>query len=154
MAKSLKNMMGAGIGAGTALLLNGTVVDGLAATGSTQANALVLTNDVNVIGTVASGAGVRLLANPQPGDEILISNMGANTLLVYPAVGATIEGSAVNAPFSLPANATAEFIARIGSANWVVIASSGSIAAPTGAGQLLFNVPAQSGLLALLMEDF
>jgi hypothetical protein len=151
MARSLKNMMGVGIGAGSASLINGTVVDALAATGSVQADALALPSDMNVMTSVGAGTGVRLPAIPQPGDEVLVANLGANALSVYPAPGATIEGGATNSPFSLPVGAAAEFIARKGSSNWIVLATGGSVVVG-GFGQLLFNLAAQSGLLPLL-ED-
>jgi hypothetical protein len=153
MARSLANLMGLGMGAQSAKLINGIVADGLASTGTTQADALPLPGDVNVVALVVANSGVLLPAVPQPSDEIEITNFGANALLVYPSPGGSVQGGAVNTPFSLPVGATATFIARAGSANWIVLASSGAVAPPPGtAGQLLFNQTAQSGLLVLL-ED-
>jgi hypothetical protein len=80
MAKSLKNIMGAGVAPLVAQMINGTASDGLVATGSTQGTALLCPSDVNVFTTTASGTGVILPANPAPGDEIIvIANLGANT---------------------------------------------------------------------------
>lgn len=150
MAKSLKNMMGGGLGAQSASLINGVVVDGLTATGSTQVDALPLTSDVNVVGTVPSGSGVMLPAIPQPGDECVIANLGSNALNVYPGAGGSIQGAAANAAYQLAIGAAASFVARTGSQNWAVLSSGGSISAPGGA--FNFSVPANSGLLLLLEE--
>jgi hypothetical protein len=125
MAKSLKNMMGVGIGAESATLSN-----------------------------VPAGSGVRLPASPQPGDEYLVANLGANSLAVYPPPGATIQGGAPDAPFSLPVGAIAEFIARIGSANWIILATGGSLSGVGSPGKLDFSIFANSGLLAVLEDDF
>lgn len=131
MARTLRNLMGAGIGAQAASLLNGLVADNLTATGSVQGDALALPGDVNVLSVVPTGSGVRLPALPQPGDETLIANLGANALTVYPPPGANIEGGATNAPFSLPSGASAEFIARVGSSNWISLASGVTVTSLT-----------------------
>ncbi len=128
VARQLKNLMGVGVGAQSAQLINGTVFDGLTATGSVQADALPLPGDVNALTTVLSGSGVRLPSVPQPSDEIVVANFGANAVNVYPGVGGSIQGGAVNLPFSLPAGAVSAFIARTGSLNWTALASSGSVA--------------------------
>lgn len=124
MAKSLKNIMGAGVPPLVAQMINGTASDGLVATGSTQGTALMLPSDVNVFTTVAASTGCLLNANPAPGDEILVANLGANALLVYPPVGGTIQGGSVNAGFSVAASKTAKFIARTGSLNFIVLLSA------------------------------
>lgn len=152
MAQQLKYLMGLGFGALTARGICGTIVDNLASAGTSQADALQLTEDINIIVTVAANSGVRLPPVPQPGDEILVSNVGANPLNVYPGVGGSIQGAAVNAPYTLSANASASFTARTGSQNWVVMSSGGSLAPTINPGQLAFNQPANSGLL-LLLED-
>lgn len=73
---------------------------GLTSTGTNQATALALTQEVNVLGTVASGTGVTLPAG-FAGREVSVFNRGLNDLLIYPPVGATINALAVNASFSL-----------------------------------------------------
>jgi len=124
MAKSLKNIMGAGIAPLTAQALNGFAIDGLTATGSTQGTALNLSADVNVVTTTAASTGVLLPSNPSPGDEIVVANLGANALNVYPNTGGAIQALAANTAFSLAAGKTAKFVARTGSLNWVVVLSA------------------------------
>jgi len=125
MPRSFKNLLGAGLGALTARLINGVVFDGLTATGTTQAGALVLPGDVNVITSVPTGSGVVLPVVPQPGDEILVTNADpSNALLVYPAPGGSIQGGAVNAPVSVGAGQSVTFIGRIGSLSWIVLISA------------------------------
>lgn len=124
MAKQLRNIMGAGVAPLMATQINGTVGDTLTATGSTQATALLCPNDVNVFTNVASGTGCVLPANPAPGDEILVGNLGANALSVYAAPGGAIQAGSVNAAFSLTAGKCAKFIARSGSLNWIVVLSA------------------------------
>jgi hypothetical protein len=74
----------------------------ITATGSTQGTAYVLTSDTSTITTCASGAGVVLPTGI--GREITVINRGANALLVYPASGYAIDGTATNAPVSVPSN--------------------------------------------------
>lgn len=143
--------MGAGVGALSARLINGIVFDGLVATGTTQADALLLPGDVNVVSVVTANSGVVLPPIPQPSDEIMVTNLGANMLNVYAFPGGTIQGVTANTPFQLPSGASASFVARAGSSNWVVLSSGGSITPPAG-GALNFSMPANSGLLVLL-ED-
>src|SRR4051812_33029953 len=111
MAKSLKNIMGAGVAPLMAQMINGTGTDSLVATGSTQATALALPSDVNVVTTTASGTGVILPANPSPGDEIIVANLGANTLLVYAAGLGAIQSGSASAGFSVATLKTAKFVA-------------------------------------------
>jgi hypothetical protein len=75
---------------------------GLSAAGTVQANATVLTKELNQVTTVAAGTGVVL---PQPaaaGMRVFVRNAQAvNALLVYPAANGTINLGAANASFSL-----------------------------------------------------
>ena len=93
--------------AGTAtvggLLLSTTT--GITAAGTTQADATVLTNDINVVATTPASAGVRLPV-PAAGRVIAVVNRGANTLKVYPATSTAINTLGNNAAFSVAANAT------------------------------------------------
>lgn len=124
MAKSLKNIMGAGVAPLVAQMINGTASDGLVATGSTQGTALLCPSDVNVFTTVAASTGAQLQNNPAPGDEVIVANLGANTLSVYPALGGAIQTGAANAAFSVAAGKTCKFIARTGSSNWIALLSA------------------------------
>jgi hypothetical protein len=97
----------------------GDVANTLTATGTTQANALALSCANNIVTTAAASTGVRL-PTTSPGDSVLVANLGANALLVYPVVGGSIQGAAVNVGFSVPTLKSARFVARDASGNMVV----------------------------------
>lgn len=98
-----------------------SVVGGLVATGSTIADALLLTSQDNVLGTVAADTGVQLSDKVAVGGYQTVENGGANALDVYPhdSTGAINDLSA-GAPFILAAGGklTAK---RVSDANWLVI---------------------------------
>ncbi len=87
----------------------GDAANGLVSVGSTQATALPLTFDINVVSTVAAGTGVILDGATDVGDETIVANFGANALLVYPPVGCFIQTGATNAGFSVAVGKTAIF---------------------------------------------
>jgi hypothetical protein len=87
-----------------------SVGTGITAAGSTQGTGTALTKEINVVSTVASGAGV-VLPTAVAGMAIVITNTSANALLVYPAVNGIINTAAANASFSQPAGATLQFVA-------------------------------------------
>lgn len=99
----------------------GTVATGLTAAGAAQATALVLRDEVNIIGTAAASTGV-LLPQSGVGDDIIVVNGGANAVLVYPPVGHFLNGQAVNTGYSL-AVAKAARCVRVTDTRWVVIAA-------------------------------
>ena len=77
------NVMRGGFSAGQAKAINGAIATALTAAGTTLATALDLTADTNVLGTVASGAGVSL-PSCEIGDSCEVYNGGANACTVYP----------------------------------------------------------------------
>ncbi len=84
-----------------------SVVTGISAAGTTQDNATDLARiQFTSVTTVASGTGVQL-PSMVAGDVMYVSNNGANALLVYPALGTTINALAVNAGFSVAVGRTA-----------------------------------------------
>jgi hypothetical protein len=87
-----------------------SVGTGITAAGSTQGTATAITKEMNVVSTVATGAGV-VLPTAVAGMVISITNTSANALLVYPATSAAINTGATNASYSQPAGATLQFIA-------------------------------------------
>jgi hypothetical protein len=87
-----------------------SVSTGISAAGTVQANATAITKELNVVSTVASGAGVRL-PTAVAGMVITITNTSANTLNVYPATGAAINTLSTNAAFTHSAGATLQFTA-------------------------------------------
>lgn len=101
----------------------GSVSNNLTATGSTQGTALALTASLNVVTTTAASTGV-LLPPMQAGDDVLVTNLGASSLSVYPRTGGTIQGGSANAAFAVAAGKTARFIARDNSANSVALLSA------------------------------
>jgi hypothetical protein len=124
MGKNTADMLGCGMPGLFVSTLSGNSQDSLTATGSTQATALALPGDNNTVTTTAASTGVRLKANPAPGDEVIVANLGANALLVYPATGGAIQTGAANAGFSVAAGKTAKFVARPGSLNWIAMLSA------------------------------
>lgn len=82
---------------------------GLAAAGTTQATATQLTADDVHLASVTSGAGVILrLANG--GEKFSVGNGDAtNSLLIYPPVGASFNGSTANTPLTLTPQRAAFF---------------------------------------------
>lgn len=103
-------MMGSGIPAAAAVAITGSTTSGLTAAGTTQGTALAVSDDVNVVTTTAAGTGVILPSNLTKNDRMVVSNHGANALLVYPPTGGAIDNGTANAGLSVAANATLEFI--------------------------------------------
>lgn len=104
-----------------------TVVTGItvAAGNNSQALAVALTGEINVIGTSSATAstGVRLPAGTRAGDIVTVYNAGAQTTLVYPATGGKIDAGSANAGFSMATGTKAQFIAVNGT-DWVAILSA------------------------------
>ena len=82
----------------------------VSAAGTVQGNATAITKEMNVVSTVASGAGV-VLPTAVAGMVISITNTSANSLAVYPATSAAINTGAANAAYTQPAGSTLQFIA-------------------------------------------
>jgi hypothetical protein len=82
----------------------------VSAAGTVQGNATAITKEMNVVSTVASGAGV-VLPTAVAGMVISITNTSANSLEVYPATSAAINSGAANAAYTQPAGSTLQFIA-------------------------------------------
>jgi hypothetical protein len=96
----------------------------ISAAGTNQATATGLTAMYNVVTTVAASTGVRLPVPTQSGLGCTVVNRGANTLNIYPASGAAIDGGAANAAVTLAANAT--FVFESSSATqWYSVGSFG-----------------------------
>lgn len=68
-----------------------------------------LTSDYNIITTAASNPSGVTLPTATQGRKVIIVNKGANTVNVYPATGATIDGLAANSFIALPVNSVLEF---------------------------------------------
>ena len=93
-------VMHTGVAAGGGSGFTWTMNTGLTATGTNQATALALTKKVNDIATTTSGTGV-VLPSATLSDYIQVTNHGLFPLLVYPAVGESVDGLTQNAPLTL-----------------------------------------------------
>lgn len=82
----------------------------LTATGTNQATAALAGSGYTQFSTVPSGTGAILPAATVGGRWIIIENSGANALLVYPNLGAKIDGAAANAPYSVVPGSAVFFI--------------------------------------------
>jgi hypothetical protein len=78
-----RDIVQAGLSGGTANALQGSVKSSISAAGTVITDATDLTASFNILGTVASGAGVQV-PQLQPNESLLIYNGGANQCLVYP----------------------------------------------------------------------
>ena len=92
---------------------------------NSQALAVALTGDVNVIGTSSATAstGVRLPAGVGAGDQVAVYNAGARATAIDPQVGGTINALAANAALSLAAGGKALLIAT-SRTSWMAIVSA------------------------------
>jgi hypothetical protein len=85
---------------------------GIAAAGSTQGTATALTTMFNEVTSTPASTGV-IMANPSTagtGGIFAVFNRGANTLNVYPPVGAAIDGNAANAAVTIAAGSKNTFV--------------------------------------------
>lgn len=110
-------LTGTGLAGITANFVVGDCASGLTATGSSQTDALQLSSDVNEVTTTAASTGVKLPANLSTGDSILIYNIGANTLSVYPPTGESINALAANAAYSM-ATAKVGILTKVNATRW------------------------------------
>jgi hypothetical protein len=96
-----------------------SVATSISAAGSNQGTGTVLAKEFNQVSTVASGAGVVLPAGV-PGLAITITNSSANSLIVYPASGASINLLATNAGYTQSTLATIQYITLTGT-QWYTV---------------------------------
>lgn len=101
-------LFGSGLNTLSVSAIVNDVGDGLSAAGTDQSGATSLTNALNYVSTVASGAGVILYAG-STGDCQLVYNAGANALRVYPPSGARINAMVTNTAHILATNTACEY---------------------------------------------
>lgn len=77
----------------SSITICGDVGNTLTAAGSSATDALQLSAVFNRVSTVALSTGVKL-PPAETGAMVAVANDGANSLTVYPATGATIDGGA------------------------------------------------------------
>jgi hypothetical protein len=90
--------------------------DSITAAGTVQANATVLTNNINIVSTVDVNSGV-ILPIAVAGYRIIIRNNSANTLNVYPNTGANINSGSINIPVTLTSAAAVEYFCSTSAAS-------------------------------------
>jgi hypothetical protein len=81
----------------------------IVAAGTTQATATTLVNGLNGITTAAASSGVILNPNSTTSDCQIVYNGGANTVSVYPPLGARINGLPTNGAMLLAINTACTF---------------------------------------------
>lgn len=91
-----------------------SIATGIAAAGSTQGTATVLTATFNEVTTTGSGEGVAL-PSAEAGEMVMVANQGSNALSVYPASGHSINSLSANVAVSLAADTRKLFFAATGS---------------------------------------
>jgi hypothetical protein len=91
--------------------------------GTTNANALALSNEINIVTTAAAGTGV-VLPRVETGASVYVSNLGANDILVYPGTGVQINAlTATTGGFTVPTGKSAMFFGASGT-RWTSLLSA------------------------------
>ena len=98
--------------------INGAV----SAAGTVQGDATALTKEINVVSTVATGAGV-VLPTAVAGMVLIINNTSANTLNVYPASGGAVNSGSANAAYSHTSGASIQYYATSGT-QWYTVGAT------------------------------
>ena len=102
-------LMGSGLSALASQNIAGDAATTLAATGTTNADALQLNAAINNVTTTALNTGVKLPPT-EVGGSVVVANLGANALLVYPAALSQINALTVTTGgFSVGAGKVAVF---------------------------------------------
>ena len=99
-----------------------SVATGITAAGSTQGTGTVLSKEINIVSTVSSGANGVVLPTAVAGMVLTVTNTTANSLIVYPASGGTINSLATNAGFT-QSGTTIQFIAPT-STQWYTVGAT------------------------------
>jgi hypothetical protein len=102
--------------------------DTVTAAGTLQSNATLLSNNINIVTTAPISSGVKLPI-AVAGYRIIIRNNTANTVNVYPNIGANINTGGTNAPVTLTTSSAVEYfcstsaIANVGG-HWYTLNST------------------------------
>lgn len=119
-----KDMVGSGTQSHRAYAINGTVLTGLTAAGSTQATALAIKASTSVFSTTAASTGA-VLPVASIGDTATIFNGGASTLAVYPPLGGTINGGSANAAVTVATTKGTNLVCvSTNGLNWISVAGA------------------------------
>ncbi len=126
MGTRAAKLLGVGLAPAAAQQIVGDVQLGVTAAGTTQTGATLVYGDNVVVTTCASGAGIILSTNNAgfgPGDDVFVSNQGANACLVYPPIGGQINALGTNVGFSVTAGKST-FFRSVGGGQMYAMASS------------------------------
>jgi hypothetical protein len=99
-----------------------SVGTGITAAGTTQGAGTVLSKEINIVSTVASGANAVVLPTAVAGMVVNVTNTTANAMLVFPASGAQINSLGTNLSFS-QSTTTIQFIAP-SSTQWYTVGAT------------------------------
>jgi hypothetical protein len=102
------------------LSLLGGYESAVTSAGSTYADAAELTGAINLITSVAASSGVKLPNAYGPGAVVMCRNTDADTVVVYPPTGGTINGGSANGGVNLAQNKTGLFLAT-GDGSWMFL---------------------------------
>lgn len=95
---------------GSTWQISGPVVQpGVTAAGSSQSTASDLINGVNIITSVTAADYAVKLPTAIAGNSVYVVNDGTNTLLVYPAPGASIDALGINNSYTIQPGGAMEF---------------------------------------------
>lgn len=95
-------LIGSGMAPLAAQEIIGRVDSAVTATGSVITDAYDVVATITLVTTTGSGTGVQLPTGSLPGDLFFVSNLGANTLSVYPGTAtAKIDGGSAGAAYSV-----------------------------------------------------
>lgn len=109
---NIGTMMATGLPAETAKAIAGSFATAVTAAGSALADATAISADVNVVTTTPGSTGVRLPTPRAIGDRVVVANLGANALAVYPPTAlAKINNGSAGAAETLSATQCGMFIA-------------------------------------------
>lgn len=107
-----KELIAAGQPIGESIAVGGSTDLGVTVTTAmtTQANGYSITKTNTIVATSgATGNAMTLPQGLEQGDLLLVANLTANALTIFPPLGWQIHGAAVNASYSLAAQKTAYF---------------------------------------------
>lgn len=122
---ALGAQLNASLGAQAALAVLGSLSASIAAAGSAQSTATLLSNANNIVTTVAAGSGVRLPVTPvvSANDRLHVANHGVNTLVVYPPSGGKLGTASTNVPAMIAPGKCADFFCVDGT-NYTAVLSA------------------------------
>jgi hypothetical protein len=99
-----------------------SVASAVTATGTTQGDATILTEDISVV-TSSSGSALGVILPNKTGAEFVVFNNTVNAINVYPASGGTIDFRSANVAYSLPSHARISFVSYAAN-TWITLNAS------------------------------